>query len=70
MSYALAFSSDARQAFGRLESELQEDVLDELDRLAAAADALPNRPLPLSSLHDLRRQGRRSRRLRVPDTGV
>lgn len=55
MSYALAFSSAAREAFKRLDAELQEDVLDELDRLAAAADALPHRPLPLSALHDLRR---------------
>jgi hypothetical protein len=55
VSYALAFSSVAREAFNRLEVALQEDVLDELDRLAAAADALPHRPLPLSALHDLRR---------------
>lgn len=55
MGYALAFSSGARLAFSQLDVELQEDVLDELDRLAAAADALPHRPLPLSALHDLRR---------------
>lgn len=55
MAYALAFSSGARAAFARLDIELQEDALDELDRLAADADLLPNRPLPASALHDFRR---------------
>jgi hypothetical protein len=55
VSYALAFSSGARSAFGRLDVELQEDVLDQLDRAAAAADLLPHRQLALSHVLDLQR---------------
>lgn len=54
MSYAIEWSDDARQAFDVLEIEVQEAVLDELDRLAGAAISLPNRPLTLLISHDVR----------------
>jgi len=51
VSYGIAFSSAARQAFERLDIEAQEVVLDELEAFARAADLLPNRPLPLTLDH-------------------
>jgi hypothetical protein len=51
VSYAIAFSSAARQAFERLDIEAQEVVLDEIDAFARSADLLPNRPLPLTLDH-------------------
>lgn len=56
MSYGIAFSNAALDAFHRLDPELQEDVLDELDRLAAAADLLTARSLSLAHLFDLTRE--------------
>lgn len=56
MSYGIAFSNASLDGFCRLDAELQEDVLDELDRLALAADLLPKRSLPLAQLYDLIRE--------------
>ncbi len=56
MSYGIAFSNASLDAFRRLDAQLQEEVLDELDRLARAADALPNRSLAATHLHDLTRE--------------
>jgi hypothetical protein len=55
VSYALAFSQGARHAFAGLDIDLQEAVLDELDRAAASAELLPHRELSLSHVLDLRR---------------
>jgi hypothetical protein len=55
VSYALAFSSGAREAFGRLDVSLQEDTLDELDRAASVADVLPHRALAFTDVLDVRR---------------
>ena len=57
MSYALAFSGVAQQAFSRLDVRLQEDVLDELDRAASVADILPHRASALTDVLDIRRDG-------------
>jgi len=54
VSYAIDWSDDARRAFDALDIEVQEAVLDELDRLAGAATRLPNRPLTLLISHDVR----------------
>ena len=54
MAYVIGFASGARQAFEQLDIEVQENVLDAVDRLAEAADALPARHLPQDGLHDLR----------------
>lgn len=56
MSYAIAFSSGALDTFRRLDAELQEDVLDDLEGLARAADLLPRRSLALAQQHDLLRE--------------
>ena len=54
MSYAIEWTSGARRAFSDLPIEVQEVILDELDRLADAGDLLPRRPLPLTIDHDTR----------------
>jgi hypothetical protein len=43
MSYVLAFTPEAHLGFRQLDPNLQEDVLDELDRLAADPSLLPPR---------------------------
>jgi hypothetical protein len=55
VSYALAFSSGARQSFSRLDVRLQEEVLDELDRAASAAGVLPQRAPTFTDVLDIRR---------------
>ena len=54
MSYAIEWRSGARLAFSSLSIEVQEVVLDELERLADAGGLLPRRPLPLTIDHDTR----------------
>jgi len=55
VSYALAFTAGARQAFSGLNIELQEKVLDELDRAASVAADLPRRALAFTDVLDIRR---------------
>jgi hypothetical protein len=43
MNYGLAFTNEAHAGLRQLESNLQEDVLDEMERLAADSKLLPPR---------------------------
>jgi hypothetical protein len=54
VSYGIDWRSGARQAFGRLDLDAQEVVLDQVEAFAASADLLPNRPLPLTLDHETR----------------
>jgi hypothetical protein len=56
VSYSVAFDRKALEALRQLDFELQEEVLDEIDTLAAAADALPRRPLPSTQIQDVYRE--------------
>jgi hypothetical protein len=53
VTFGYEFEADSRRDFARLDFEAQESVLDDLDRLAAGGDLLPNRGLPAALEWDL-----------------
>ena len=56
MSYSVKYTDKVKHVLRQLDIELQEVVLDEVDRLALAADVLPVRSLPVSQMRDLYRE--------------
>jgi len=53
MSYALAFTADARYDLGELDFNLQELVLDELDRVAASQTLTTGNTFVRDIVHEL-----------------
>ena len=56
MSYALELNDKAQRGLAALPPELQEEVLDELDRLAAHPDLLVFRGTSPDAIHDVVQQ--------------